>query len=415
MLTPAIAQEIAQETSAIIGFNVLITDRAGTVIGSGDPARVGSFHEASVDVVRTLRPASHGAAAAHRLIGVQPGITLPILLDNEAVGTVGLTGDPDQVERFGLLVRNQAEILLRESLLLRSRLSRESAVEDLLRDLAHYDPQVTEPDFIAVKATELGYDLRLRRTVVVFAVDLRDGQPVPTGAPAPVGESATVQAAILRATRRVFPGAQDVVGAVASGRFAVLHHVIAAAGIHAPGVEAPGIHASDVDAPDPAAAVLERCRALADDLGRAHRVVCRIGVGAVATSVAGLHESYRDAASALHLGARLGATITHIDEVRAHDLLAAVPHPARTRFVQATLGPVRDQADWPVTRATLVAWCESGFNLVRAATALRVHRNTLVYRLNKLEASGRLRVRDPRACLTLYLACLLDEMEAPPP
>src|SRR5205807_1283952 len=83
MLTPSIAHEIARETSSIIGYNVLITDRTGTVIGSGDPDRVGTFHEASVDVVRTQRAASHGPAAAHRLIGVQPGCTLPILLGGE--------------------------------------------------------------------------------------------------------------------------------------------------------------------------------------------------------------------------------------------------------------------------------------------------------------------------------------------
>ena len=48
----------------------------------------------------------------------------------------------------------ETEILLRESLQVRSRLLRESAVEELLRDLAHYDPQVTEPDFIAFKALQ---------------------------------------------------------------------------------------------------------------------------------------------------------------------------------------------------------------------------------------------------------------------
>lgn len=130
--------------------------------------------------------------------------------------------------------------------------------------------------------------------------------------------------------------------------------------------------------------------------------------------MAGLHDSYRDATSALYLAGRLhGATVAHIADLRAYDLLATVPHPARARFAQAVLGPLREQADWPVTRATLTAWCEAGFNLVRAAEALRVHRNTLVYRLNKIETSAGPGVRDPRRALTLYLACLVDELDAP--
>ena len=55
VLTPALAQEIAGETSAIIGLNIIITDADGIVIGSGDKSRVGSFHEASIEVIRSQR------------------------------------------------------------------------------------------------------------------------------------------------------------------------------------------------------------------------------------------------------------------------------------------------------------------------------------------------------------------------
>jgi carbohydrate diacid regulator len=59
----------------------------------------------------------------------------------------------------------------------------------------------------------------------------------------------------------------------------------------------------------------------------------------------------------------------------------------------------------------LVAWCESGFNLVRAAAGLHLHRNTLVYRLNKIaQLTGR-PVRDHPAALALYLACLADQLD----
>jgi carbohydrate diacid regulator len=92
VITARLAQEIASETSGIIGYNVVITDREGIVLGSGDPNRVGSFHEASLEVVRTERPAAHTTEQAGLLIGVRPGITLPVFLDGEVVGTVGLTG-----------------------------------------------------------------------------------------------------------------------------------------------------------------------------------------------------------------------------------------------------------------------------------------------------------------------------------
>ena len=42
VLTPELAAEIADETTRILGHNVLITDEHAHVIGSGDVSRVGS-------------------------------------------------------------------------------------------------------------------------------------------------------------------------------------------------------------------------------------------------------------------------------------------------------------------------------------------------------------------------------------
>ena len=48
MLSAPLAQQIARDTSEVIGYNVLITDDHGVVIGSGDPSRLGSFHGLAV-------------------------------------------------------------------------------------------------------------------------------------------------------------------------------------------------------------------------------------------------------------------------------------------------------------------------------------------------------------------------------
>jgi carbohydrate diacid regulator len=97
ILTPALAQEIAGETSAIIGLNIIITEAAGIVLGSGDRSRVGSFHEASLSAVAQRRVESHNAEEAARLQGVKPGMTLPIVHQDVVVGTV--SGSPGRPTR----------------------------------------------------------------------------------------------------------------------------------------------------------------------------------------------------------------------------------------------------------------------------------------------------------------------------
>ncbi|MEV0639518.1 sugar diacid recognition domain-containing protein, partial [Streptomyces sp. NPDC050619] len=389
MLSPSLAQEIASDTSAVIGFNVLITDAEGTVIGSGDRRRVGSFHEASVEVVRTLEAATHTAEQAHRLRGVRPGVTLPLISDGRAVGTVGITGTPAQVRRFGLLVKRQTEILLRESVMLRSRLLAERTTEKLLGDIATYDPQVVEGEFLTFRAAELGFDLRLRRVAVAVEVTVPEGATRHLGAPA--RDMALVRSELLRTVREVFADPQDIVASTAPGWIGVLHRFPAARTV---------------------AALAADCRRVTDLVAAQDGLGARAGIGEPAASVGGLRDSYQDARDALRLGARLagGSPVHLITDLRVPQVLAAVGQPARNRLLDRTAAELRAQPDWPLLRDTITAWCESGFNLVRAAAALHIHRNTVVYRMNKIEQITGRPLREHRTTMALYLACLADRL-----
>ncbi|MFJ8463967.1 PucR family transcriptional regulator [Streptomyces swartbergensis] len=108
-----------------------------------------------------------------------------------------------------------------------------------------------------------------------------------------------------------------------------------------------------------------------------------------------------------------GSTVHSIGDLRVHQLLAAVSQSARTRLLDLTAARLREQPDWPALRDTITAWCESGFNLVRASTALHIHRNTVVYRMNKIEQLTGRPLREHRTAMALYLACLADRLGGP--
>lgn len=377
-LTPALAQEIATEIGAIIGLHVLITDDAGVIIGSGDAGRLGALHSPSIDVMATREPATTTARQARALPTVKAGITWPIIIAGKAVGTVGLTGSPGTVRRFGLIVQRQIEILIRESEVLHSRLVREQALRDLVRDVAFFDADAMVPAALMSRAAELGVDLRLPRMAIV--VDL------------PPSVRSTREPSLPRLVREVFDSPQDVVTELTAGRAAVLHHM----------------------REDPETA----CVRLVELVRRWYGSPVWVGIGQPAGDVTGLHESYQDASAAARLGPTHGAPncVFPIGRLRVHQLLDSTGHRARARFVESLVGPLRGQPGWPETRRTLVAWASSGFNLVHAAERLHIHRNTLIYRLDKISQECGQQVRDPFTGVALFLACLLDQaaVERPP-
>jgi carbohydrate diacid regulator len=384
MLSPSLAQEIAADTSAVIGFNVLITDDEGIVIGSGDTRRIGSFHEASVEVLRSKLAAEHNAVQAQELRGVRPGMTLPLIMDGQAVGTVGLTGTPGQVRRFGLVVKRQIEILLRESVSIRSGVLRDRVLEDLLADIASYDERLVEQEFIVHRAAEAGFDLRLPRVAVCIQVSASD----PLRQRGRSRDVTLLRPELLRVAREAFADPQDIVACTMPGWIGVLHRV------------------SSADTPS-------AWQRVVDLVGARHGLTARVGVGEPAFSIAGLRDSYQDAWDALRLGARIApdVSVNLIGDLRAHQILVAAGYESRSLRLGPVTADLRAQADWRVLRATIIAWCEAGFGLVAAASALHIHRNTLVYRLGKIERITGRPLREHRATLTLYLACLADQLD----
>jgi carbohydrate diacid regulator len=136
------------------------------------------------------------------------------------------------------------------------------------------------------------------------------------------------------------------------------------------------------------------------------------GIGPSANTLAGLRDSYTDAVDAVRLGARRsGMKMVAVERVRAAQLIANVGHRARARYVLSVASRLTAQPDWRTLRETVVAWCDSGFSLIRAADALAIHRNTLVYRLEKIEQLQGWTCRSGRDYIALYLACIADQVE----
>ena len=173
MLGQALAQQIANEITDVIGHNVLITDESGIVVGSGDESRVGQFHEASVEVVRSRRTIAHSAEDVRDLVGTLPGVTIPLVIDDSVVGTIGLSGSPDEVVQFGLVVKRQTEILMQEAARIGTRLMHERATAELLREICEWHHSRVPKAQLLQRGRTLGHDLTLpRRIVLIQGIDV---------------------------------------------------------------------------------------------------------------------------------------------------------------------------------------------------------------------------------------------------
>lgn len=60
--------------------------------------------------------------------------------------------------------------MLREAALLESTYLKESALQNLLHDVANFDPAILEPNALVIRTKELGYDLNLERVAIIMYI-----------------------------------------------------------------------------------------------------------------------------------------------------------------------------------------------------------------------------------------------------
>lgn len=110
---------------------------------------------------------------------------------------------------------------------------------------------------------------------------------------------------------------------------------------------------------------------------------------------------------------RLG--LCSFNELGVIELLGAIrDRSLLERFVERTLGPLigDDSRHEPVLMPTLEAWFHENANLALAAQRLGVHRNTLSYRVQRIEALTGCSFDDPHDRLNISIALLIRRLSS---
>lgn len=109
-LDAQIGQRVVDVVASTIRQDLNLMDAHGTVIASTVADRIGRPHRAARRVLSTGRP----VAVTQVVEGVvdRPGINVPLEVDGELAGVVGVTGDPEHVEQLAHVVALTIQLLL---------------------------------------------------------------------------------------------------------------------------------------------------------------------------------------------------------------------------------------------------------------------------------------------------------------
>lgn len=139
-----------------------------------------------------------------------------------------------------------------------------------------------------------------------------------------------------------------------------------------------------------------------------------VGLGQPARDIASWRTSYRDAVQAMELAVRLQTdTPLYIGDLGVYQLILSLSDRDKLlAFCERTLGPLidydhRQHAD---LIKTLEAFFSCHGNLSQTADMLIVHRNTLLYRMNRINEIAEIDLNRPETRLALHLALTIRRL-----
>lgn len=371
-ISKIVAQEIVEEIETEIHEHINIMDADGRIIASTDPQRIGTLHEGARRIVSEHLPALY-ITPEMETETTRAGVNLPIIVRDEIVGVVGITGRKERVAGYGNIVRRMTEIMLKDSIKKDVKRYDRRVRYRFLDEWLQHPAAIHEAAFVH-RGQHLGIDVtRPYRIMILYFQDFQNMSATWEGQKK-LDEMET-------ALRHVVEQEKDMLYLREPPRQVILLP-----------------NCSDEAARRQAAHWIEL-------IDRRYHKQMIAGIDSHHGNKQMVSHSYKQAERALNSAALMKKAIVTYDEMSVESFLNEISETTMAEYTQKLFYDINE------------ALLESYMNLISAyfiydgsiqqmADALYMHKNTLQYKLKKMRALTGIDIRRPSETASFYMALL---------
>lgn len=355
MITTELTQPIVKKLMEVSDFNINIMNQEGVIVASADESRINQVHQGAVEVMRNKHERVVYPEDSVDLRGTKPGVNLPIYFHGEIIGAVGITGHPDNVFQTAKIVKIAVEALLQQQYLSERLRYKQQAMEQWVMDLIN--PDFDDLSNLESRANMMKVDLHKTCTMIVLQIHEIDQAQATS-----YEKMQQDEARIMHLLNCICPEALFIVH-LGKGRYTV------------------SIPTEKVDGENQVMANVWRIHnKLYEHSWRSH-----IGVGFPNRGVAGYRVSFKEAFQSLQMLVTTEPSkgVAHISEWGILRFVFNVPQEVRDTYVANALKGKKQLS--PELNDTLDVFLQCDQHIGESAAKLHIHRNTLLYRLEKIK------------------------------
>lgn len=389
-ISPELAQSIVDRTMEIIDYNINIMNSEARIIASGDPKRIGEFHQGAAVVLQTGREYVLDESEASKYENVVPGISFPIHFQNTLIGAVGMGGGVEINRKYGEILQFTTELLLEQAFFKDELALETQAKNNFFQDLL-LGTNKNDAESLISRANL--FHISSDHPYLVIVVETSHDYNFPGSNDTKFGYSKFQDYLLKEITLQLehYKGLQTT---IIADYLTIL------------------IPCPEKDFTNFEHTVAEE---LSTFLNTKLQTNILIGVGGVASSLQNISTYYSNAIHALKMAhiLNLKNTIAYFDYLFMEHTLYCIPLETRRIYYNKILHNLLSiKSEQQITYFhTLQTYFENELSLKETADALFIHRNTLLFRLNRIKEITGLQPQNFHDAVKLYFAILMWQME----
>jgi len=388
MLDSGVAQQIASKTSKICGYSVSIINSTGLIIGSGDISRVNTIHGGIEPVFKYNQFIEHDEEQVKSFAGAFAGVACPINFDNQVIGAVGIRGNPNELRKFVHLIKNQVEMMYQREMYFQMTKIKSDAFDLFIQELLSQNSEKNVKHLISLGEIN-NINLQIPRYALMIDIEYDNSKINQLNELTDDGCIKRMNK-LINSVNNFFEDPQNILTKIDGNHFLVLK------------VEQ---QAKDKN--------IQEIEDLHQFLLKKHGISTIIGIGNHYENLGDFVKSYHEAKQAVLIAKRMGdkCGVFHIDELYVGRILNEVSNSTLMDILNNSNATKLLDPTNSIFKETLFAFCENDLNLSKTARDLYVHRNTLLYRLNRIHQITGLNPNNFMNAMTLMLLLRLKTFD----
>ncbi|GAA0180298.1 sugar diacid recognition domain-containing protein [Clostridium sediminicola] len=351
-----IAQKIVDATMEIIdNRNVNIMDKNGFIIASGDRNRITTFHKGADDVIKSNKDVEIYPEDVKNYPGAKEGVNMPINIEGKVLGVVGVYGHPDKVRIVANLVKTSVELAFEQYLISEQVKLVGDLKQQIIRKIIYQDVTKNEEEILCLcKVASL--EISTKRVSVIIELIGKDKMD----------------------SGEVFKNNRIIEKYMMNSRFIDNNDIIGIINDNIVVFKSLCYYKDEITKE-----YLEKLsRKIYENCGLEIRIAC----GSFYEGIHGLKESYNESKSLFNNSNESVQDIKNLN-VQTTYLLNQIENEKLEHFIKPIYEKVLNDKGIPEVWIinTLEALFENDLNLSETAKCLYLHKNSLVYRVKKIE------------------------------